>query len=277
MKDQYYHIYKLFFCSRRKSAECGKRSMVTSMIFCLVAAIVSFQAAAQDVTDSLELFHDSAYVSATDDEYENRARKFSQEAVFRTVPDTTVVRMKKEKEFAYANDPAYWVREKKVYKKGFIDHVFDFLQSDMAKLIFWIFVSALVVFVIYRIIVVNDLLIFYSSRKKRMNLEDSATTETNPLLIDQQVQEAINQKQYNVAVRYLYIKTLYALNEKKWIQFHAEATNSEYLNQMSQHKLNKEFRFLTRAYEYMWYGKFEVSEEQFALVHDNFKNFHAGI
>jgi hypothetical protein len=232
---------------------------------------------AQDVPDSVELYTDSAYISTTDDEYRNRPGKFSQEAVFRSVPDTTAVRMKKEKEFAYANDPAYWVREKKEYKKGFVDHLFDFLQSDVVRWIFWICVAALVVFVIYRIIVVNDLLIFYSSKRKKKDFQDAANTEADPLIIGQNIREAIDQKKYNLAVRYLYIQTLHFLNEKRWIQFHAQATNSEYLNQMSQHKMNKEFRFLTRVYEYMWYGKFEITEQQFELVHDNFKNFQDAI
>ena len=84
-------------------------------------------------------------------------------------------------------------------------------------------------------------------------------------------------KNYNYAIRYLYLKTLYVLNDKKWIQFHSQATNSEYLNQMSQHKRSQEFRFLTRVYEYVWYGKFEINEQQFVRVYANFKTFQAHI
>jgi hypothetical protein len=78
-------------------------------------------------------------------------------------------------------------------------------------------------------------------------------------------------------VRYLYIKTLYALNDKNWIQFHAQATNNEYVKQMSEHKNINDFRFLTQVYEYVWYGRFEVTEQQFSVVHHNFKKFQATI
>ena len=273
MKCQYIHICKLWF--RRFSI--GKLSMTFHVQFTLIVLILSFQTKAQEITDSLALFNDTAYVSTETDEYFNRPGKFLQEPVFRSVPDTTVTRLKKEKAFAYANDPAYWVKEKKVYQKGFFDHVFDFLQSDAMRWIFWSLIGALVVFVIYRIIVVNDLFIFYSAGKKRKRGEDSANSPSDPLVIDQQINEAVERKHYNIAVRFLYIKTLHALNDKKWIQYHTQATNNEYLKQMSQHKLNNEFRFLTRAYEYVWYGKFDITEQQFALVHQSFKNFYSAI
>ena len=195
----------------------------------------------------------------------------------RTVPDTTVARMKNEKAFAYANDPAYWVKEKKVYKRGFWDYVFDFFGSELVKVLFYILVGALIVFVLYRIIVVNDLLIFYSSKRKRPVSAQPELTDVDPAVIDEKIRDAIDQKNYNYAIRYLYLKTLYVLNDKKWIQFHSQATNSEYLNQMSQHKRSQEFRFLTRVYEYVWYGKFEINEQQFVRVYANFKTFQAHI
>lgn len=277
MKEQYYHISRNFFplCSR-SSTIVGGRSTALSMLFCVIVFLVPFQLNAQDGEDSTESYSDSAFATATDED-QNKAGKFSEEAIFRSVPDTTVARMKKEKEFAYANDPAYWVKEKKVYKKGFVDYVFDFFQSDLIRWIFYTFLASLIIFVLYRIIVVNDLFIFYSSKKNKKSFEDTTLTEIDPAIIDQKIGEAIGQKNYNAAVRYLYIKTLYALNDKKWIQFHAEATNNEYLNQMSQHKKNKEFRFLTQVYEYVWYGKFDINEQQFSVVHHNFKNFQAGI
>ena len=245
--------------------------------FCIIGCIHSYHSAAQDPDDSVSSYNDTTVVTDLDDSYQNKAEKYSPGAIFRTVPDSTVERMKREKEFAYANDPAYWVKEKRVYKKGFWDYVFDFFESDLVRIIFYVLLGALILFVLYRIIVVNELLIFYSSKKQKQVIEELTVSELDPARIDQQLQEAISQKNYNLAVRYLYLKTLYALNEKKWIQLHPQATNSEYLNQMSQHKKNQEFSFLTRVYEYAWYGKVNISEEQFATVHHNFKNFHTGI
>jgi hypothetical protein len=247
------------------------------LLACIIAVLIPFQLCAQEDNDSTQVYSDTSISTVTDDDDASaNVQKYS-DPILRTVPDTTVERLKKEKGFAYANDPAYWTKQRKVYRKTFWDYVFDFFASDLVKMIFYIVVGALILFVLYRIIIVNDLFIFYSSRKKRLQSEESALAEIDPVAIDKKIQEAIDARDYNSAVRYLYLKTLYRLNDKKWIQFHSEGTNREYLIQMSQHKRSKEFGFLTQVYEYVWYGKFEINEQQFALVHNNFKSFQAGI
>ena len=155
--------------------------------------------------------------------------------------------------------------------------MFGFFTSDIVRVLFYIFLGALILFVLYRIIVVNDLLIFYSSKKKQTALDVTEAAELDPGQIDRKIQGAIDGRNFNAAVRYLYLKTLYALNDKNWIRFHPEGTNNEYINQMSQHKNSRDFQFLTRIYEYVWYGKFEIDEQQFGTVHQNFKKFHGAI
>ena len=246
------------------------------LLLCSIATYVPIQLCAQDDIDSAQVYADSSITTLTDTNGRDNIRKYS-DPVFRAVPDTTVEKLKKEKGFAYANDPAYWTKEKKIYRKSFWDYVYGFFASDLVKLIFYVIVGALILFVFYRIIVVNDLFIFYASRKKRLQGEEPAPAGIDRAAIDKKIQDAIDARDYNSAVRYLYLKTLYTLNDKKWIQFHSEATNLEYLNQMSQHKRSKEFGYLTQVYEYVWYGKFEINEQQFAFVHNNFKSFQAGI
>lgn len=237
----------------------------------------SSKALAQD-DDTTVIYSDSSSVDNWEEEdYQNKPGKYSADVIFRSVPDTTVARMQREKEFAYANDPEYWVKEKQVRKKAFWDYLFDFFASDTVRVIFYILIGALILFVLYRIIVVNDLFIFNSSRKNALQSQEAIVSKMDPTYIDNQIRDAIEQKQFNVAIRYLYLKTLYVLNDKKHIEFHAEATNTEYLNQMSHHKRFADFRFLTKVYEYVWYGKFDINEQQFLLVQNHFKNFQAAI
>jgi len=251
---------------------------LTLPFFCIMGYIYPISLNAQQNEDSTLLYTDSAVVSNEDHNVDaKKTIKSSDIPVFRSVPDTTVARMRREKDFAYANDPAYWVKEKKVYRKGFWDYIFDFFSSGPARAIFYFLIAALILFVLYRVIVVNELLIFYSAKKPKKLFDSTENIELDPGMIDQRIEESVNQKDYQSAIRYLYLKTLYSLNDKNWIQFHAQATNNEYLHQMSQHKKLKDFRFLTQVYEYVWYGKFEISEQQFSLVYDNFKNFQTAI
>lgn len=257
MKERHHYIYNYF---------------ILALIYTL-ACCFSLELTAQEKTDSILLNPDSSEVSTEIKSGEELQEKISQEAVFRAVPDTTVARLKAEKDFAYANDPSYWMKEKKVYRKGFWDYVFDIFESRTIRVIFYLSLAALAIFVLYRVIVLNNLFIFYSSKKQNPLFEEGESAELDRSVIDQKIREAIEQKQYNFAIRYLYLKTLYTLNDHNLIRYHAEATNNEYLHQMSQHKKSNEFRFLTRVFEYVWYGKFEINEQQFGLMYDHFKNF----
>ena len=261
MKELHYYILKL-----------------SGILFCICMFMDPIYVSAQDENDTSLAYSDSAGVEVDGENFMQHIRSgVSDEAILRSVPDTTVARMKKEKEFAYANDPAYWVKEKVVYRKGFWDYVFEFFESSLVRVIFYVLVAGLVIFVLYRIIVVNELLIFYTPKKQKKIFEETESSELDPRMIDQKIDEAIQQQKYHTAVRYLYLKTLYLLNDKNLIQFHTQATNNEYLAQMNQHKQLKEFRFLTQVYEYVWYGKFEISEHQFSIVHHSFKNFQGTV
>lgn len=260
MREVQYHIYSRFLLI-----------LFGVMLFTSLSAV-----RAQD-DDTTVISFDSTTVDTWEEDTSLKAGKYSGEAVFRSVPDSTVARMQREKEFAYANDPGYWVKEKKVQRRSFWDYLFGFFASDAVRIIFYILIGALILFVLYRIIVVNDLFIFHSSRKKSLLSQESTVSKPDSIHIDSHIQEAIEQKQFNSAIRFLFLKTLYLLNDKTLIDCHPEATNNEYLHQMRHHKKVDDFRFLTKIYEYAWYGKFNINEQQFSIAHNNFKNFQAAL
>ena len=77
-----------------------------------------------------------------------------------------------------------------------------------------------------------------------------------------------------MAVRYLFLKTLRLLNERELIKYHIQATNREYVRQLSGSALGDPFRFLTGAYEKVWYGEFSLSEGQFEKLYPYFTDFY---
>jgi len=216
---------------------------------------------------------------------------------FRAVPDSTVHRFQKDDDFAYANDPEYWAgereqeikrkreqekrdREKRIrlqetqgYKKGFWDYFNDFFSGSAIRNITYIALITFFLFVIYRLIVVNKLFLFYSAKKAKAEVGGEAVDIKDDNL-DERIKNAVDARQLRLAVRFMYLKTLQLLNDKQWIRYHADATNYEYVNQMSKHKLGTEFGFLTRIYDYVWYGEFTLTDEQFEIVYKNFSHFY---
>lgn len=257
---------------------------------CLVALLACSQPVrAQYEADSLETTVEAPPVEVND-HYGVKTGAPPPAPEYRVVPDSTVRRYKKEDDFAYANDPEYWdnereralkrkleeeqrAQEQQEYKKGFWDHFNDFFSGSAIRTISYILLIGFFLFIIYRIVVVNKLFLFYSSKKTTAEAgEEEVDIQDDNL--DARIKKAVEAKEYRPAVRYMYLKTLKLLNNREWIRYHADATNYEYVNQMGRHKLGNDFGFLTRIYDYVWYGEFTLTDEQFEIVYNNFSHFY---
>ena len=70
---------------------------------------------------------------------------------------------------------------------------------------------------------------------------------------------------FRVAVRKLYVSLLYELSERNLIELDESATNHEYLSRVSQFGLLVgPMRYLTERFDYVWYGMFPSSKDDFA-------------
>ena len=248
-------------------------------MLCFVLLFCAAQVHAQDepAVDSVV----APDIVLPDIEYQdNKLEKLkATEAEFRQVPDTAIQGLKNRKEFSYANDPAFWKPEPPVQrtnKKGFWDHFYDFFSIDGVRMIAYCILIAFFLFIIYRIIVVNKLYLFYNSKKAKV-VAEGEVSDLQDINLDEKIQQALAASDHRMAVRYMYLKALKLLNEKQWIRYHADGTNHEYVSQMSGRKLASEFSFLTRIYDYVWYGEFAVTREQFDIVHNNFSHFYNAV
>jgi hypothetical protein len=193
----------------------------------------------------------------------------------RTVSAKVVDSLKQDADFAYANDESY-LKQKKVEEQprsSFWDGFNNFFKKDTVRTITYILLIAFFLFVIYRIIIVNNLFLFTSSKKIRTDdeQEDDAISDES---LDDKINKAIRDKDYRSAIRYQYLKGLRMLSDRGWIRYHAQATNHDYVYQLSQHPVAGDFRFLTQVYDYVWYGEFALNDEQFTRLQTDFKRFY---
>jgi hypothetical protein len=253
------------------------------LILCCAALLCCgplVQAQDEPVTDSV-VAEDILAPPVAYNDNGNKLEKLSEPAVpvFRKVPDSTIQGLKDRKEFAYANDPNFWKpepQEQKTYKKGFWDHFYDFFSVEGVRNIVYCLLIAFFAFIIYRVVIVNKLYLFYNS-KKATAADQGEASDIQDINLDEKIQQALAASDHRMAVRYMYLKALKLLNEKQWIRYHADGTNHEYVSQMTGRKLASEFSFLTRIYDYVWYGEFAVTPEQFDIVHKNFSHFYNAV
>ncbi len=97
--------------------------------------------------------------------------------------------------------------------------------------------------------------------------EDLIRTKDLPNLI----KKAIEQKNFRLAVRFYYLMILKQLENKDVISWEQQKTNEDYIKEISKKNIKKSFINLTRLYDFVWYGNFDINEFEFAKVEADFQ------
>ena len=193
--------------------------------------------------------------------------------VARSVPDSVVSAWKNAPGFAYANDPRYW-RRMQQQDDSPPSWLIQLLSSAGFRAAIYIILGALLLYAIVRIVTENQLGAFYRGARRSSGsgtapVDEPATEED----IDLRLQQSIDTGDFPQAVRYSYLRTLRLLDAQGLIRLNGRATNQEYLRQLSGTAQEAPFRFLTYAYEKVFYGQFGLSEETFRRLHGYFTEF----
>jgi hypothetical protein len=195
----------------------------------------------------------------------------------RKVSEKVVDSLKQDEDFAYANDDSYLKqRQAEEPDNSFGDGLYTFFRGNNVRTITYILIALFFIFIIYRIVVKNKLFLFYSSKKVR-GIDDEEEEDIRDENIDDKINKAVKERDYRNAIRYYYIKGLQLLNNRGLIRYHAQATNHEYVYQLSQNPVAGDFRFLTQVYDFVWYGEFAVNDEQFIRLQSDFKRFYQAV
>ncbi|MBK3517431.1 DUF4129 domain-containing protein [Carboxylicivirga marina] len=101
--------------------------------------------------------------------------------------------------------------------------------------------------------------------KSKANIEDQK--------LDNMLEVFINNQAYREATRIIFLQILRTLNRKGLIQWNAFKTDRDYFFELDDKSIKQEFLQIIRQYEYVWYGKFEISAADFEFLKANFAHF----
>ena len=148
------------------------------------------------------------------------------------------------------------------------------LNSLPVQIFFWALAFIFILFIFYFVFFKNG--IFRGGRKKQIVGKDEEPVDelADISSYDSLVSQAEKENNYNLATRYLFLRTLKNISDKELIHFAGDKTNREYLDEMKNHTYFSEFGWLTRNYEYLWYGKFTIGSEEYAKLKERFNLFN---
>ncbi len=88
--------------------------------------------------------------------------------------------------------------------------------------------------------------------------------------IQQLIYQALQQKNYRLAIRYYYLFVLKKLSDVELIQWEAQKTNTDYIKELTDDTVRNQFKSITKLYDFIWYGSFEVNEKSYQKAEKEF-------
>ncbi|MGZ4000420.1 MAG: DUF4129 domain-containing protein [Mucilaginibacter sp.] len=132
----------------------------------------------------------------------------------------------------------------------------------------------LVIWLILRLLKI-DFMRLFGKRKKEGEIPYSEFIENiHDINFDEALNNALADKNYRLAVRLLYLRSLKQLNDAGLIHWRMEKTNLAYLNELENPDYKKLFGALTVRFEYVWYGDFPINGEVFQNIDSMFRDFN---
>lgn len=151
-----------------------------------------------------------------------------------------------------------------------------FLDNPILKIFMWLLAASFIGFILFKLFSTGG---FFQKKTQEQKNIDIDEQELN-LGIDtyeELIKKVLFEKNYRLAIRYLYLQTLQKLNEKNIIYCSPEKTNYQYARELTGKPYQNEFASLTMSYDYVWYGKFNINSGTYENIEKEFKSFQQRI
>ncbi len=152
-----------------------------------------------------------------------------------------------------------------------------FLKVGEGGPVAWVFYGVLIFILI---VVLAQLLGFkydalFAKSKKNASADIEVFDEDiHSLDINQLITDAIKDGDYRRAIRYAYLKLLKVMDNNDLIEWKPDKTNRDYYREMRNGKYFHDFSQLTKTYEYVWYGEFDINREHFDYTYSVFQKVY---
>jgi len=134
---------------------------------------------------------------------------------------------------------------------------------EIIEYIIYFLLVILVVFLIVRFLINENFNSIFQKKAKTVNDINLTEEHIEGIDINNLLKEALNNKDYRLAIRYQFLLTLQKLSKNDIIEWHFDKTNSDYLTEIKQPQLKQGFKKITYLYDYIWYGEQTIDDKKY--------------
>lgn len=195
----------------------------------------------------------------------------------RTVSKSHIEKYLKDRNFDYGE--SYEMPEESAFLARFMNKILSFLSRFFRVInqIPWIFqlfllgAALLMVFIIAKKTRLYKM--FYRDVPvQKMEFQEIDLT-SGEFDFDAEIAKEFSRKKFRNAIRLLHLKILKTLGSKNIIRLAKDKTNRDYLREIPDTDMRKNFIDLTGIYNKIWYGHHPISEEEYIRYALDFNHF----
>jgi hypothetical protein len=173
----------------------------------------------------------------------------------------------------YKNDPAFKYDNKSNEPEDWISKIKNWINQQLSIIWSSKTYSALLNYFYYGLMIIALILIIRGLIKadrrgllfgKVVNNDVKMienNEDINQLNFDDLITSAMDNKQYKLAIRYLFLKSLKLLADKRLIELRNNKTNNQYVSEIKNSQIANAFQRTAFSFEWTWYGDFPLDEE----------------
>jgi len=201
------------------------------------------------------------------DSSEVRQRHFTESSIKAYVND---------KDFEYEKEvvetPSAWDRFWQWFWNKYNDMISTEAGKTTMQIIYWLLGIAAVTFFVLKVIKMNRMNLFRASPPGNIpyKIEDE---NVYTISFNEAIQQALQNGNYRLAIRLLYLQNLKTLSDKNLIIWQPNKTDADYLREISKPGLKQSFKNITDIFEYAWYGNLVVTKDDFIGIQKEFAQF----
>ncbi|TYB77113.1 hypothetical protein [Bizionia myxarmorum] len=139
----------------------------------------------------------------------------------------------------------------------------DFIDYKTLEYIVYGLLALGALYLIIKFLLAAPMNAVFKTEEKTMDAFSYIEENIQQVDFDNLIKSALDETNYRLATRYLYLKSLKSLTNKNIIDWHYDKTNSDYLNEISDDGIKQLFKRISYIYDYVWYGEFSIDETAF--------------
>ncbi|WP_439152966.1 hypothetical protein [Winogradskyella sp.] len=139
----------------------------------------------------------------------------------------------------------------------------DFIDYKTLEYIVYGLLGLIVLYLLIKFLLENPVSSVFKTEDKEIEGFTYVEENIEQVDFDKLINTSLKDNNYRLATRYMYLKSLKVLANKKMIEWHYDKTNTDYLNEIKDSKLKTLFKRISYIYDYVWYGEFPIDENSF--------------